>query len=75
VNWAALRREWGAVTFVLTVLIGMIVVPVTLYIANLSPAPINTTPITTASSARATGVTPASPTPSASPKVSPSPTK
>jgi len=56
VNWAVLRREWGAVTFVLTVVIGLIVVPVTLYLANLTPAPISTTPITTSSTPRASGV-------------------
>ena len=68
-------------TFVLTVLVGMIVVPVTLYLANLSPAPIITTPITTASSPRASSATIAAPTPtptpspSASPHASASPTK
>jgi len=71
VNWAVLRREWGAVTFVLTVLVGMVLVPVALYLTNLSPKAIATTPITTASSARASGV--ASPTPSPSPSHSPSP--
>jgi len=30
VNWGVLRGEWGAVTFVLTVVAGMIVVPVAL---------------------------------------------
>ena len=67
-NWAVLRREWGAVTFVVTVLVGMIVVPLTLYFANLSPAPITTTPITTTSSARASSVQTASPA-----RTSPSP--
>jgi maltodextrin utilization protein YvdJ len=64
VNWSVLRREWGAVTFVLTVLIGVILVPVALYLTNQSPHPLSTGPITTVSSARASGV--ASPTPSAS---------
>lgn len=70
-NWAVLRREWGAVTFVLTVLVGVVLVPVALYLTNLSPKAIVTAPIATASSARASGV--ASPTPSPSPSHSPSP--
>jgi len=76
VNWGVLQREWGAVTFVLTVLVGMIVVPVTLYFANLSPGPVSAAPITTSSSARASSAqiaSPArtSPTPSAHPSASP----
>jgi len=38
VNWSFARREWGAVTFVLTVLIGIIVVPAALYFGNQSAA-------------------------------------
>jgi hypothetical protein len=53
VNWAVLQREWGAVTFVLTVIVGMIVVPLALYFANLGPGAIVTPNIPTASSARA----------------------
>jgi hypothetical protein len=53
VNWAVLRREWGAVTFVLTVVVGMIVVPLALYLANSGPGPIQVPSTTTASSARA----------------------
>ena len=43
-NWSFVRREWGAVTFVITVLIGVLVVPTALIIegqgsaANQSPA-------------------------------------
>jgi hypothetical protein len=47
VNWSVLRREWGAVTFVLTVVVGMIVVPLALYFTNQGPAPITTTPVVT----------------------------
>jgi hypothetical protein len=36
VSWSFARREWGAVTFVLTVLIGVIVVPAALYFGNQS---------------------------------------
>ena len=70
-NWAVLRREWGAVTFVLTVIAGMIVVPLALYFANQGPGPIVTPGLNTTSSARASSV--ASPTPTPSPKTSPSP--
>ena len=67
-NWSVLRREWGAVTFVLTVLVGAIIVPVALYFTNQGPAPISTPTITTVSSARASGVETASPV-----RVSPTP--
>jgi len=73
VNWGVLRGEWGAVTFVLTVIAGMIVVPLALYFANVSPGAVTTPTITTTSTARASGVTATSartsptPSPSASP--------
>ena len=38
-SWAFFRREWGAVTFVLTVVVGMIVVPLALYLAGVGPGP------------------------------------
>jgi hypothetical protein len=53
VNWSVLQKEWGAVTFVLTVIVGMIVVPLALYFANQGPGVIATPNIPTASSARA----------------------
>jgi hypothetical protein len=31
VSWSFVRREWGAVTFVLTVLVGVLAVPIALY--------------------------------------------
>jgi hypothetical protein len=68
VNWAVLRREWGAVTFVLTVLVGMIVVPLALYFANQGPGPIAIPDNTTTSSARASSAQVASPA-----RVSPTP--
>jgi hypothetical protein len=71
-NWAVLRKEWGAVTFVLTVLVGAVIVPVALYFTNQGPAAITTPTISTVSSARASGVTP-SPTPASSARTSPSP--
>ncbi len=74
-NWGSLRGEWGAVTFVLTVIAGMIVVPLALYFANVSPGAITTPTISTTSSARASTVSTAartSPTPTPSPSASPS---
>ena len=72
-NWAVLRREWGAVTFVLTVIAGMIVVPLALFFANQGPAAITTPNLTTTSSARASTVQTASPARSPSPSPSHSP--
>jgi hypothetical protein len=76
VNWGILRTEWGAVTFVLTVIAGLVVVPLALYLANISPAAVTTPNTTTSSAARASSVvspTPSpSPSPTASPKASPS---
>jgi hypothetical protein len=68
VNWAVLRKEWGAVSFVLTVLVGMIVVPLALYLANQGPGPIAIPGSTTTSSARASTAQTAT-----SVRVSPSP--
>ncbi|HKW06998.1 MAG TPA: hypothetical protein VJS19_05455 [Candidatus Dormibacteraeota bacterium] len=75
-NWAALRGEWGAVTFVLTVIAGMIVVPIALYFANVSPGSIATPTISSTSSARASSITSSSAqttSPSPSPSASHSP--
>ncbi|HXN92312.1 MAG TPA: hypothetical protein VN906_12610 [Candidatus Sulfotelmatobacter sp.] len=72
-NWAVLRREWGAVSFVLTVIAGMIVVPLALFFANQGPAAITTPNLTTTSSARASTVQTASPARSPSPSPSHSP--
>jgi hypothetical protein len=73
VNAAFIRREWGAITFVLTVLVGLIVVPLALYFTNQGPAPVSVTTVPTVSSARASGVQ--SPSASSTRLVSPSPTK
>ncbi len=63
-SWSFVRREWGAVTFVLTVLVGMVVVPVALFFTNVAPSPVLGPAITTAS-----GVS--SPTPTPTPTKSP----
>ena len=65
-NRSFFLREWGAVTFVLTVFLGLIVVPIALVLGN-HPAPtvsINTTPSPTVSAS-------ASPSPAASPSPTP----
>jgi hypothetical protein len=61
------------VTFVLTVIVGMIIVPVALYFANQGPAAIIVPSTTTVSSARASGTQTASPANLASPSPSSSP--
>lgn len=68
-----MRREWGAVTFVLTVIVGMIIVPVALYFANASPKALAVPNVPITTSPRASGVH-TSPTPSPSPKTTPTPT-
>lgn len=60
-NRSFLVREWGAVTFVVTVLVGILVVPIALVVGNKPPPPPalpNATPTVSA---------PASPSPSPSP--------
>ena len=70
-SWSFVRREWGAVTFVLTVFVGMVVVPLALYFNNVGPSPVTgpaiTSPTASSSSARASGVTAPTPTPTKSP--------
>jgi hypothetical protein len=80
VNASFLRREWGAVTFVLTVLVGIIIVPVALYFGHAGTAAGSSgpaTPITASaspsSSASVSHSSPAVPAPA--PSVSPSPTR
>jgi hypothetical protein len=66
VSWAFVRKEWGAVSFVLAVIVGVIAVPVALFFHNPSntgaphnaPAPV---------SSPATGARTSSPSPSSSP--------
>jgi quinol-cytochrome oxidoreductase complex cytochrome b subunit len=68
-----MRREWGAVTFVLTVVVGMIVVPLALFFANQGPGPVAVPNIPITSSPTASGVR-TSPTPSPTPTKKPTPT-
>jgi len=65
VNRSFLVREWGAVTFVLTVVVGILIVPIALIVGNKPPPPPalpNPTPSVSAPASPA-----ASPSPSASP--------
>ncbi len=75
-SWEFIRREWGAVTFVLTVVVGMVVVPLALYFANLGPGPLSVPGINTVSSAasgeRGTPARTTTPAASQSPSASPS---
>ena len=71
-NRSFLAREWGAATFVLTVLVGIIVVPIALVVGNKPTAPpalpATPTPTVSATASPATSRSPvASPTPSPSP--------
>ena len=43
-NASFLRREWGAVTFVLTVFVGLVAVPLALYFGKQSPTPVAVQP-------------------------------
>jgi hypothetical protein len=61
------------VTFVLTVLVGIVVVPLALYFTNQGPTAIVTPGLTTTSAARATTVQTVSPARSPSPSPSASP--
>jgi len=73
VNWAQfLRREWGAATFVATVIIGLVAVPFALWSHGSGPsAPVNvpvaSSPRTASAPSTATPAQTASPSPSKSP--------
>jgi hypothetical protein len=72
-----IRKEWGAVSFVVTVIAGLIIVPVAFIFLNKGPAPVNlptpeSTPTVSASASPSPVASPTA-TPSASPAASPSP--
>ena len=71
-NWDFIRREWGAVTFVLTVVVGMVVVPLALYLANVRPGAAAVNLPTTSSTARESTARTATSVHSPSPNPSPS---
>ncbi len=67
-NWATfLRREWGAATFVVTVIVGLVAVPLALYFGNVSAAPVN---VPTPTPTVASGANVASPAATATPSPS-----
>jgi len=71
-----LRKEWGAVSFVVTVIVGLVIVPVAFIFLNKGPAAVNL-PAPEASPSVSVSASPTaspSPTPSPSPSPSPSPT-
>jgi hypothetical protein len=66
-----IRKEWGAVTFVVTVIAGLIIVPAAFIFLNKGPAPVSL-PQPEASPTVTVSASPtASPSPSASPSASP----
>jgi hypothetical protein len=74
VNLSFLSREWGAVTFVLTVLLGMVIVPVALYFGHPGTAAgPSGSPATTTASASASPSSGPTPSASASPSSGPTP--
>lgn len=50
-NWEFVRREWGAVTFIAAVVVGLVIVPLALYFANQGPGPLTIPSVNTVSSA------------------------
>jgi hypothetical protein len=75
VNLSFLRHEWGAVTFVLTVLLGIIIVPIALYFGHPGTRALSSAASTSASASPSVSpTTSASAGPSSSPTGSPSPT-
>lgn len=67
-NRSFLRREWGAITLVLTVLVGVVAVPIALILGNQSAAPLANAPVPNTPAP----ISAASPTPSPTPTPSPS---
>jgi hypothetical protein len=80
VDLSFVRREWGAVTFVLTVLVGIVIVPLALTFGHHgtdagSSGPV-ATPTASASPSPSSGASTSPSTgPSASPKATPSPSR
>lgn len=75
-DWGTfLRREWGAALFVLTVIVGLVAVPLALYFNGQKPATAvavaTPTPTPTAASAPRVASGAATSSPSASPSASP----
>lgn len=73
-NRSFLLREWGAVSFVLTVLVGVVAVPLALLFGNPGGSPQSTSTVPTASASPSPGGSPAA-GPTASPSATPSPSR
>ncbi len=70
-DWVSLlRREWGAATFVLTVGVGLVAVPLALYLGNQAPSPLSV-PVATPTAASGPGLA----SPERVPAASPTPTR
>ena len=69
-----IRKEWGAVSFVVTVIVGLVIVPIAFIFLNKGPAAVNL-PTPEASPSVSVSASPtASPSPTPAPSPSPSPT-
>jgi cytoskeletal protein RodZ len=69
-----IRKEWGAVSFVVTVIAGLIIVPAAFVFLNKGPAPVNLPQPEASPSVSVSASPAASPSPATSPTASPSAT-
>jgi len=69
-----IRKEWGAVSFVVTVIAGLIIVPVAFIFLNKGPAAVNLPTPESSPSVSVSASPTASPSPSPSPTATPSAT-
>jgi hypothetical protein len=66
-----IRKEWGAASFVVTVIVGLIIVPAAFIFLNKGPAPVNLPQPEASPSVSVSASPSASPSPGASPSASP----
>jgi hypothetical protein len=67
-----IRKEWGAVSFVVTVIAGLIIVPAAFIFLNKGPAPVSLPAVESSTTVTASASPTASPSPGVSPSASPS---
>jgi hypothetical protein len=67
-----IRKEWGAVSFVVTVIAGLMIVPAAFFFLNKGPAPVNLPEPSPSPSVSVSASPTASPSPGVSPSASPS---
>lgn len=72
-NWAFVRKEWGAISFVLAVIVGVIAVPVALLFHNDSNRGATLNQPASVSSPAASPTTSPTASPTSSPTATPSP--